>query len=53
MNVPFVGAQQVVAVLDALGDALARHRLADIVLGDELGEIAVGDFGVDGHGARS
>ena len=43
------GAQGVVAVLDALGDAAERDQLADVVFGEERGEGFVGDFGVDRH----
>jgi hypothetical protein len=45
--------QQVVGVLDALGDALARHHRADAVTGDEGFELVVRDFGVDRHGDRT
>ena len=45
------GVKQVFAVLDALGDALAGHHLADLVLLDEGAELVVGNFGVDGHQA--
>ena len=44
-----LGQQQVVGVLDPLGDALAGDGRADIVLRDERGKLVVGDFGVDGH----
>src|SRR3546814_14483529 len=37
------------AVLDALGDALARYDRADIVAGDERGELVGIDVRVDGH----
>ena len=46
-----LGEQQVVGVLDPLGDALAGERRADVVLRDERGKFVVGDFGVDGHRA--
>ena len=45
------GVEQVVAVLDALGDALAGHHLADLVLPHEGAELVVGNFGIDGHQA--
>src|SRR5262249_59232714 len=48
-----IGREQEVAVLDALGDALAGHGASDVVERDEALEIAVRDFRVDGHEARS
>ena len=48
-----LGQQQIVGVLDPLGDALAGERRADVVLRDERGKLVVGDFGVDGHRAPS
>src|SRR5262249_37936274 len=48
-----IGREQEVAVLDAFGNALAGHGAADVVEGDEVLEIAVRDFRVDGHEARS
>src|SRR3546814_9073484 len=43
------GFQKEIAVLDALGDALARYDRADIVAGDERGELVGIDVRVDGH----
>ena len=47
-----LGVQQIVGVLDALGDALVGQQLADVVAGDEVSQLVVGNFGVDGHGVR-
>src|SRR3546814_3479409 len=47
-----VGFEKEVAVLDALGDALARDDRSDVVLGDERFEFLVGNFRIDGHGER-
>jgi len=44
-----LGVNQVVRVLDALGDALERSHRADVVASDEGFELLVGDVGVDGH----
>ena len=46
------GAQRVVAVLHALGDAAERDHAADVVVRQEGGQRLVGDLGIDGH-ARS
>ncbi len=43
------GAQGVVAVLHTLGDAAEGDQGADVVLAQELGELAVGDLGIDRH----
>src|SRR5262249_11950986 len=48
-----LGVNQVVRVLNALGDALERSQRADVVACDEGFELLVGDVGVDGHLARS
>src|SRR5262249_6803085 len=48
-----IGREQEVAVLDAFGNALAGHGAADVVERDEVFEIAVRDFRVDSHEARS
>ena len=45
--------QQVVGVLDALGDALEGVGFADVVFGEEGLELGVADFRVDGHYATS
>src|SRR3546814_3769347 len=47
-----VGFEKEVAVLDALGDALARDDRSDVVLGDERFEFLVGNFRIDGNGER-
>ena len=44
-----LGVHQIVGVLDALGDALVGQQRAQIVAGDELSQIVVGDFGVNRH----
>jgi hypothetical protein len=44
-----LGAQQIVGVLDPLGDALARAHLADRVLGDEGAQLVIGNVGIDRH----
>jgi len=44
-----LGVNQVVRVLDALGDALERSQRADVLASDEGFELLVGDVGVDGH----
>ena len=41
--------EQEVRVLDALGNALAGHELADLIVAQERAELVVGDFGVDRH----
>src|SRR5262249_38446839 len=48
-----LGVNQVVRVLNALGDALERSQRADVVACDEGFELLVGDVGVDGHLADS
>ena len=44
-----LGLQQVVGVLDALGDALVGEQPPEVVSGEELFELVVADFRVDGH----
>jgi hypothetical protein len=44
-----IGLEQVVGVLHALGDPLVGDDAADIVLGDECGQLLVRDFGINGH----
>jgi hypothetical protein len=44
-----LGLQQEVGVLHPLGDALERHGLSQVVVGQEGGEFVVGDVGIDGH----
>ena len=46
------GAQREVAVLHALGDALAGHGAADVVFGQEVVQRIVGNLGVHGHRAN-
>ena len=43
------GLNQMVGVLYAFGDALARSQGADVVARDEGLELFVGDLGIDGH----
>src|SRR3954453_23656914 len=43
------GAERVVAVLDALGDAAERDQPADLVVRQEGVKRVVGDFGIDRH----
>src|SRR5262245_14793014 len=43
------GVEQVVGVLNTLGDALEGKQRANLVAGDEPGELLVGDFSVDSH----
>ena len=43
------GVDQKVRVLDALGDSLVREELADVVAGEEEGEVFRRDIGVDSH----
>ena len=43
------GADQVVRVLDAFGDALGGEELADAVARHEGGHLVIGHFGIDGH----
>ncbi len=40
---------QIVGVLDALGDALARQQAAQVIGTDEARELFVADFGIDRH----
>ena len=47
------GLQQVVGVFHALGDALGRDEVADVVAGHEGAQIGIVDFGVNGHGDQS
>ena len=49
----FLGMDQIIGVLDALGDALVGEQRAQIVAGNECGQIVVGDFGIDGHAASA
>ena len=42
--------QEVIGVLDPLGDALAGQHRADVVGGDERRQLLVRDLRVDGHG---
>ena len=44
--------QKKIRVLDALGDALAREKGAELVTGEKGEELLVADFRVDCHGAR-
>ncbi len=46
---PGLGLDQVVGILDALGNALAGREGADVVAGDEVGKLLVGDLRVDRH----
>jgi hypothetical protein len=46
------GAEGVVRVFDALGDAAEGDHGADVVAGQEGGQGVVGDLGVDGHQKR-
>src|SRR5579862_8930279 len=48
-----LGAEKIVGVLDALGDALAGDRLAKCVVGEEGSELVVGNVGVDCHYATA
>ena len=43
----------VVGVLDALGDAFEGEELAQSIVGDDTAEILVRHFGVNGHHLRS
>ena len=43
------GAKQEVGVFDPLGDALIAQELAEIVIGQEVGEFRLGNVGIDGH----
>ena len=46
-----LGDQEEIGVLHPLGDALARQRRAQRIVGEEGVQILVGDFGVHGHGS--
>jgi hypothetical protein len=46
---PFARCEQVVRVLDALGDALEGLGPADVVFGEKRFELLVADFGIDRH----
>ena len=46
---PGFGLHEIVRVLDALGDPLARGQRADVVAGDEGVKLFVGDLGIDCH----
>ena len=43
------GLNEIVGVLYAFGDALARSQGADVVARDEGLKLFVGDLGIDGH----
>ena len=43
------GADEVVGVLDALGDTLERQGFPKVISGDELVQVIVGDFRIDRH----
>jgi hypothetical protein len=47
-----LGAQQVVGILDSLGDAFARDRLAKRIVGEEAPQLVIGNVGVDSHTLR-
>ncbi len=38
-----------VRILDAFGDALVGKQLAEVIVGEERGEILGCDVGIDGH----
>ena len=44
-----LGVHEVVGVLDALGNALVGEQRAEIVAGDEFGQLVVGHFRIDRH----
>jgi hypothetical protein len=44
-----LGGQQVIRILDALGDALARQHLTEIVKRHECAQLVIADFRVDCH----
>jgi hypothetical protein len=46
------GVDQIIAVLDALGDALGRNQLADVVTREETAQRFRRDLRVDGHVRR-
>ena len=48
-ELPAFGHQEKVRVLDALGDSLHRKHGAEVVAGNELGKLLVGNLRVDGH----
>ena len=48
-EVAAAGVDQKIRVLDALGDALVGHELADVVTGEEGGEVFRRDIGIDRH----
>jgi hypothetical protein len=47
---PLLRAHEVVRVLNALGNALARKQCAERIAFDKAHEVVVGNFRVDGHG---
>ena len=44
-----IGVEEIIAVGDALGDAVQRLKRAERIIGEQGGDFAVGNAGIDGH----